>query len=79
MEIPAEANSYDAVYAIEATCHAPNKKGIYSEVFRVLKPGQRFAAYEWCMTDLYNPEDPAQRDIKLGIEVIFFFLTRLGS
>lgn len=29
MQIPAEANTYDGVYAIEATCHAPNKHGIY--------------------------------------------------
>jgi len=68
MAIPSDDSTYDAVYAIEATCHAPNKLGIYSEVFRVLKPGQRFAAFEWCMTDLYNPEDQTHRDIKLGIE-----------
>jgi sterol 24-C-methyltransferase len=69
MQIPAEANTYDAVYAIEATCHAPDKVGIYSEVFRVLKPGTRFAAYEWCMTDLYDPTNEAHRAVKLGIEV----------
>jgi sterol 24-C-methyltransferase len=32
-------NSFDAVYAIEATCHAPTFEGVYSEVFKVLKPG----------------------------------------
>lgn len=32
-------NSFDAVYAIEATCHAPSWEGIYGEIFRVLKPG----------------------------------------
>jgi sterol 24-C-methyltransferase len=31
--------SFDAVYAIEATCHAPSWEGIYGEIFRVLKPG----------------------------------------
>lgn len=36
-------NTYDAIYAIEATCHAPSKVGIYSEIFRVLKPGALFA------------------------------------
>jgi ubiquinone/menaquinone biosynthesis C-methylase UbiE len=69
MQLPMEANSFDGVYAIEATCHAPNKHGIYSEIFRVLKPGQRFAAYEWCMTDLYDPSNAAHRAVKLGIEV----------
>jgi len=32
-------NSFDAVYAIEATCHAPDWEGIYSEIKHVLKPG----------------------------------------
>ena len=36
-------NSFDAVYAIEATVHAPSLEGIYSEIFRVLKPGGTFA------------------------------------
>lgn len=33
------ANSFDAVYAIEATCHAPTFEGVYGEIFKVLKPG----------------------------------------
>ena len=32
-------NSFDAVYAIEATVHAPSFEGIYGEIKRVLKPG----------------------------------------
>ena len=32
-------NSFDAVYAIEATVHAPNFEGIYGEINKVLKPG----------------------------------------
>lgn len=32
-------NSFDAVYAIEATVHAPNWEGIYGQIKRVLKPG----------------------------------------
>lgn len=31
--------SVDAVYAIEATVHAPNFEGIYGEIMKVLKPG----------------------------------------
>eukprot|EP00047_Mylnosiga_fluctuans_P001544 m.220823 g.220823 ORF g.220823 m.220823 type:complete len:352 (-) comp10466_c0_seq1:61-1116(-) len=68
MAIPAEPSTYDAVYAIEATCHAPDKYGIYSEIFRVLKPGKMFAAYEWCMTDKYDPTNEKHKAIKLGIE-----------
>ena len=32
-------NSFDAVYAIEATVHAPSWQGVYGEIMKVLKPG----------------------------------------
>ena len=32
-------NAFDAVYAIEATCHAPSWEGVYAQIFKVLKPG----------------------------------------
>ena len=38
MKLPFEDNSFDHVYAIEATCHAPNRVVVYSEIRRVLKP-----------------------------------------
>jgi sterol 24-C-methyltransferase len=37
-------NSFDAVYAIEATCHAPDWEGIYGEIKRVLKPGGKVSS-----------------------------------
>lgn len=61
-------NAFHAVYAIEATVHAPSLEGVYSEIFRVLKPGGVFGVYEWLMTDHYNNEDPHHREIRLGIE-----------
>lgn len=69
MKMPFEDNSFDAVYAIEATCHAPDALGCYSEVFRVLKPGQCFAAYEWCMTDSFDPNNQEHQRIKAEIEL----------
>ena len=32
-------NSFDAVYAIEATVHAPTWESVYGEIYKVLKPG----------------------------------------
>lgn len=61
-------NSFDAVYAIEATVHAPNLEGVYSEIFRVLKPGGIFGVYEWLMTDNYDNNNHEHRKIRLGIE-----------
>jgi len=68
MHIPVPDNTYDAIYAIEATCHAPDKVACYGELFRVLKPGGYFGAYEWVMTDLYDRTNPEHVDIKEGIE-----------
>jgi sterol 24-C-methyltransferase len=62
------ANSFDCVYAIEATVHAPALEGVYSQIFKVLKPGGVFGVYEWLMTDNYDNTDPHHREIRLGIE-----------
>lgn len=61
-------STFDAVYAIEATVHAPSLKGVYSQIFRVLKPGGVFGVYEWLMTDIYDNENAEHRRIRLGIE-----------
>jgi len=68
MVMPFEDSSFDAAYAIEATCHAPDRVGVYSEIMRVLKPGSVFACYEWCMTDNYDPKNEEHNKIKKYIE-----------
>ncbi|CAG8478662.1 10920_t:CDS:2 [Paraglomus brasilianum] len=69
LEIPFEENSFDRVYAIEATCHSPKLESVYKEAFRVLKPGGLFAFYEWCTTDRYDPTNPEHAKIIRGIEI----------
>ncbi|KAL7532734.1 hypothetical protein ACHAXR_004811 [Thalassiosira sp. AJA248-18] len=68
MKQPFEPSSFDAAYAIEATCHAPDRVRCYAEVYRVLKPGAIFACYEWCLTDRYDEENPEHVSIKKQIE-----------
>lgn len=67
MSFPAE--SFDCVYAIEATVHAPALEGVYSQIYRVLKPGGVFGVYEWLMTDKYDNDNEHHREIRLGIEL----------
>lgn len=62
-------NSFDCVYAIEATVHAPSLEGVYSQIFKVLKPGGVFGVYEWLMTDKYDNDNEHHREIRLGIEI----------
>jgi sterol 24-C-methyltransferase len=68
MKLPVPDKSFDGVYAIEATCHAPDKTSLFKELYRVMKPGTEFAGYEWCLTDRYNAGNPEHRAIKKGIE-----------
>ena len=69
LNVNAPDESFDAVYSIEATCHAPDKVSIYGEILRLLKPGARFAVYEWCMTDRFDPNDARHLRIKADIEL----------
>jgi len=62
-------NSFDAVYAIEATVHAPTWEGVYGEIFKVLKPGGVFGVYEWCMTDKWDPSNPEHKHLAHQIEL----------
>ncbi len=60
-----EADSFDAGYAIESTCHAPDKQRAFEQIYRVLKPGALFWGQEMCTTDKFDPEsgrDRAARD-----------------
>ena len=68
MKLPVEDASFDAAYAIEATCHAPDKRTLFAEILRVLKPGASFAGYEWCLTASYDDKNAEHRAIKKGIE-----------
>ena len=68
MQMPFDDGTFDKVYAIEATCHAPTLEGVYREIHRVLKPGGTFGVYEWVLTETYNADDPDHRRVSLGIE-----------
>lgn len=69
MAMDFEPETFDKVYAIEATCHAPKLEGVYGEIYKVLKPGGVFAVYEWVMTDRYDESNPEHRKIAYEIEL----------
>ena len=61
---PIADETFDRGYAIESTCHAPDKAGAFAEIYRVLKPGALLWGQEMCMTDRYDPGDDRHRAIK---------------
>ena len=69
MNQPFKDGAFDAVYAIEATCHAPDRAGCYAEILRVTKPGGLFGCYEWCTTDRFDGSSEEHRRIVENIQV----------
>lgn len=69
MNLPFPDGSFDGVFAIESTCHAPDRAKVYGEILRVLKPGGTFACYEWCLTDKYDDTSQEHNKIKKDIEL----------
>ena len=67
MQVDAPDASFDAAYSIEGTPCAPDKVGVYGETFRLLKPGCCFAAYEYCLTDLFDAQNPRHLNLKADI------------
>ena len=57
-------DTFDRGYAIESTCHAPDKPRAFAEIFRILKPGALFWGQDMCLTDKYDPNDSRHRAIK---------------
>lgn len=37
-------------------------------MYRVLKPGQKFAIYEWCLTEAFDPNNDEHQKVKEEIE-----------
>ena len=69
MHMDAPDESFDAAFSIESTVHAPTKVDCCGEVFRVLKPGGCFAAYEYCLTSRFDPNNPRHQKIKTDLEI----------
>lgn len=69
MKLPFEKKSFDAVYQIEATVHAPDNVKCYRNIFDVLKPGQAFGGYEWCVSDTFDSKNAAHVRSKAEIEL----------
>ena len=69
MQIPEGDDHFDAAFAIESLPHAPDKTAAFREIFRVLRPGGCFAAYDWCLTKGFDSGSAEHLRIKNDIMV----------
>ena len=70
--LPSEwTEKFDVAYAIEATCHSPDRKQTFAQVAKCLKKGGLFAIYDWCVLPDrgYDASDSKHVAIKEGIEI----------
>jgi len=52
-----DQGSFDAIYSIESLRHCSEPSQLYANLCCLLRPGGKFALYEWCWTDAFNPLD----------------------
>lgn len=45
--LPFEAETFDVVFSKDSMIHIPDKKALYRDILRVLKPGGVFSASDW--------------------------------
>ncbi len=65
------AGQFDVAFAIEATCHSPDRVQCFSGVNQLLKKGGYFVGYEWVVLPEkgFDPNNKDHLRIKEGIEV----------
>jgi sterol 24-C-methyltransferase len=67
-DVPYEESSFDALYSIEAICHAPDERRVFRELLRLLKPAAEAVIIDWTLTDKYDCSNPQHNEIRARIE-----------
>jgi len=62
---PFAAGSFDVVFSKDAMIHIPDKAALFSDVYRVLRPGGLFIASDWMRRD----EDPPSAEMLHYLEM----------
>lgn len=68
MDVPLNEATFDALYSIEAICHAPDRLLAFRELFRLLKPGAEAAVIDWILTEKFDRSNREHNEICNQIE-----------
>ena len=63
--LPFEANYFDIVFSKDSFVHIPDKEKIFTQVFKVLKPGGFFAFSDWLISHDQKPSKEMEHYLKL--------------
>ena len=65
--LPFDDHSFDLVFSKDSMIHIPDKAAIYSEIFRVLRPGGTIAFSDWFGSDLPETPEFLEWQVVIGI------------
>jgi SAM-dependent methyltransferase len=60
MKMPFQPDSFDAAYVVQSMCHAPDKRAVYREIARVVRPSGVFLGNDWLCRDHITPAEYAE-------------------
>ena len=61
--LPFPDGTLDAAYEIQAFTYMKNKDAVFSELYRVLKPGAKFSYLDWVLLDNYDYDNATHVDL----------------
>ncbi|KAJ5140216.1 hypothetical protein N7448_003624 [Penicillium atrosanguineum] len=63
LPLPFDNESFDAFYQIQALSLCKDLPALFSEVFRVVKPGAKISLLDWISLPAYEPTDPKHAEL----------------
>ncbi|PLB54688.1 S-adenosyl-L-methionine-dependent methyltransferase [Aspergillus steynii IBT 23096] len=63
LPLPFESESFDAFYQIQALSLCKDLPGLFSEVFRVVKPGAKISLLDWVSFPEYDASNPEHAEL----------------
>lgn len=68
--LPFPDNYFDAVYQVQAFTYTQDVDKLFTEIYRIMKPGARFSWIDWVLLDKYNPNNDIHRKAVAGTKAV---------